>query len=798
MNLQAQLAWEKECIERGTQRYYANQDRLREQGCTDQTDVFSFLLRQRLQEVEERLKVIVEQKVGNGAAYNRLLKSAALDDYLKVAYIGTKVAFQVLMTQKENTVLKVCLGIASRLEADLKCAIFEMKYPAYYNVVMNSLQEQNVSDYSHRHKVMMKKFNDFGIEWKDWTAVEKTHVGSRVLRCILEVFHDVLFINKVWSFGKSTAVLDTTPAFDDWAAEFEKERGFMFPAYLPCKIPPRDWEDHKTGGYYTPTMSARLPLVKTKGKDHRQYVESHDPVQHRLAINKMQRTAWRINEEVLLVQSLIYERGLGIGMPSNEAIKPPAFPKHLEEVAKENLTEAMKEEIADWKALAKRAYGKEQERKGQVLAFMQTHKLAKELVTWPEMYFVYNCDFRGRIYCATAGLSPQGADTAKGLLQFKQGVRLGKTGIAWLAIHGANCFGVDKVSYKERIEWTKAHNEYIQATVDDPIRMRDFWGEADKPYQFLAFCYEWAKCSLGKDENALSYIPIGLDGSCNGLQHFSAMLKDETGAKATNLMPCDRPEDIYQEVANVCMAKLRNQNDTVAEKWLSVGVTRKGAKRPVMTLPYGATQQSARQYILEYVQEIWPQFKLDEKYQWEYAKYLTPILWESIGEVVVAARKGMDWLRKNAKSGYMHWLTPIGFPVYQYYKSVEAIDVKTMLNGRLELKVRDADSNGVPHIYQQKNGIAPNFVHSIDSTHMVMTINGTDLPAYAMIHDDFGTHAGNTDQLYKAIRVAFHNLYSGDSPLVQWAKQQGIDEKTIPRNGSYSINNILTAAYFFG
>ena len=800
-NLQDQIAWEKECIERGSQKYFENQDRLRDQGQADQTDVVSHLLHARLEEVAKKIEEVAEKQIyGVGAKYNKMLRLATLDcDYKRIAYIGTQCAFQIMMTKEKNTVLKVCINIASRLEADLKCAVFKFAHPAYYAAVDRSFKDQKVVDYQHKHKVLMKKFSDFDLEWDDWTAQSKGMIGQRVLAQVLAVFYDVLFIHRDWSRGKQTARLNTTPLFDDWAAEFEKERGFMNPPLLPLKIPPKAWEyGIRHGGYYTPSMCTKLPFVKTKGKAAKKFVLEANPQAHRQAVNKMQRTPWMVNRRVFDIQSEIYTKGLGVGMPSNTQIVPPEFPEHLKEVAKEDLSDNQKEEIGDWKLCAKNAYSKEQTRKGKVLAFMQSHKLAAELVDWDKFYYAYNCDFRGRIYCATSGLSPQGADTSKGMLHFAKGLPLGTDGVKWLAIHGANTFGEDKLSYEDRVTWIGNQEENIRMVNEDPIGTRGYWGSADKPYQFLAFCFEWHDCDYGVNTKTISHIPIGLDGSCNGLQHYSAMLKDEVGAKATNLMPCQSPEDIYQEVADVCTEKLKQLNDPRAKKWLKVGVNRKCAKRPVMTLPYGAKQMSARMYVLEYVEDNWSAFELDESYQWEFAKFLSPILWESIGEVVIAARSGMAWLQKNAKKDYMRWITPIGFPVYQHYKDVKNIMIQTMLLGSMRLSVRDLNNDGEPNFTQQKSGIAPNFVHSIDSTHMVITINGTDLDSYAMIHDDFGTHAANTERLFVAIRKAFKKLYVQIDPLEHWGKQVGADLETLPQKGEYDIQDILKADYFFG
>lgn len=796
MNIKDQLEWEVECLDRGSRAYYNNQDRLREQGQGDTTDAMSTLIRERLEDAASDL----EATIGKGRAgvhnkYNSLIVRVAQGDYLRVSYIALKTVLAMLTTQKRG-LTRICAAIGSRIEVDLKCQMFEAKHPAYFDTVRRSFAEQNVTDFNHKQKVMMKKFGDFDILWNNLSVSEKTALGARLVKSLLNTFGDLVFIKKEFRHGKQTWVMDTTVEFDEWAAEIEKEVGLLNPSYLPLKIQPRDWTSLTDGGYFSPRM--KMPFVKCRGKKHKQFVAEHVPQMHIKAVNKMQKTAWQINEEVLSVQEEIYQKGLRIGMPSNVPIKPPEFPDHLKDIDKEYLTEGQKEELTEWKVLAKNAYGKEINRKGKILAFIQSHKLAKELREWDKFYFVYNCDFRGRLYCATAGLSPQGADIAKGLLRFAEPKVLGYRGVYWLAIQGANTFGYDKASYDDRVKFIEDMELQIQAVVDDPITHRNIWGNADKPYQFLAFCFEWENCKFGRDPRAYSHIPVGLDGSCNGLQHYSAMLRDPIGAKATNLTDNEKPEDIYQYVADATTRKLQNIDHPYAAVWLRVGISRKCAKRPVMTLPYGATQQSARTYILEYIEDNWAQFELDETHKFQLAKFLTPILWAAIGDVVIAAREGMDFLRKNVGNDYTKWITPIGFPVYQYYKDVPHNRVRTQLEGNIVLATRDIENHGTPAKFSQKNGVAPNFVHSLDSTHLVMTVCETDYDAYAMIHDDFGTHAADAGKLQVAIQNQFHLLYNNHCPLTEWRDQCAENTVELPNFGDYDLNDILNAAYFFG
>ena len=40
----------------------------------------------------------------------------------------------------------------------------------------------------------------------------------------------------------------------------------------------------------------------------------------------------------------------------------------------------------------------------------------------------------------------------------------------------------------------------------------------------------------------------GQDGSCNGLQHYAALARDQAGAESVNLSPFSVPKDVYSDV----------------------------------------------------------------------------------------------------------------------------------------------------------------------------------------------------------------------------------------------------------
>lgn len=66
---------------------------------------------------------------------------------------------------------------------------------------------------------------------------------------------------------------------------------------------------------------------------------------------------------------------------------------------------------------------------------------------------------------------------------------------------------------------------------------------------------------------------VALDGTCSGIQHYSAMLRDEVGALATNvkMLPgTTQKEDIYQRVADMTFKLLEQDLAGEYGNWASL------------------------------------------------------------------------------------------------------------------------------------------------------------------------------------------------------------------------------------
>ncbi|KAH9249818.1 hypothetical protein BASA81_012413 [Batrachochytrium salamandrivorans] len=175
----------------------------------------------------------------------------------------------------------------------------------------------------------------------------------------------------------------------------------------------------------------------------------------------------------------------------------------------------------------------------------------------------YNLDFRGRAYPIAKALTPIGDDFNRGVLKFERDLPLGHRGLFWLKVQLANQFGQDKQSFDRRARWTDKNMAYILQSIpaNEPRRtekdltslpLNQFWTHSKNPTQAYAACYEVAcamRNEVGGPEAYLCGLPVHMDGSCNGLQHYSAISRDEMGGRAVNLGNYAEPQDVYGLVA---------------------------------------------------------------------------------------------------------------------------------------------------------------------------------------------------------------------------------------------------------
>lgn len=77
------------------------------------------------------------------------------------------------------------------------------------------------------------------------------------------------------------------------------------------------------------------------------------------------------------------------------------------------------------------------------------------------------------------------------------------------------------------------------------------------------------------------------------------------------------------------------------------------------------------------------------------------------------------------------------------------------------LNLKDHDAFAQVNSVKQAAAFPPNFIHSLDASHMMLTAIAckNDGLTFAAVHDSFWTHACDVDKLGVNLREAFVNLY---------------------------------------
>jgi len=528
-------------------------------------------------------------------------------------------------------------------------------------------------------------------------------------------------------------------------------------------------------------------------------------------VNALQRTPWRINEFVVDTLRQCWDSGQSWeGLPPRDNLALPKYPfskepKYLndEETAVFKAFKSERNKIHSYnnKSMSKR------------IQVERTIQLAEQYKDIENMWYVWQLDFRGRKYPVESFLSPQNADYSKALLEFANPANITNDEEAkWLAIHGANVFGVDKVSLEDREMWAYMNVDNAVDVYNDPLSNR-WWQEADKPWQALAWCYEWALYSNARQfgEHFETHLPCASDGSCNGLQHLSAMLRDLEGGKAVNLTPHDTPQDIYTDVAKRTTELLQQEGTTLASELLNIGVCRKICKRPVMIVPYSGTQHSCRDYILEALEEKCKGNNPWGDDFWQPATYLAKFVWKAINEVIVSAHKVMDYIKSIAKlyskqGRPFEWETPTGLLVRQSYSNTKKLRIWTHLSGStVKLNYRQPLEKTVDS-RKSVSGASPNFTHSLDAAALTFTVDKClkeGITDFAMVHDSYGTHSPNMVKLNDKLREAFVEMYRDNDVLQNLYDSavstltEGTEIPEPPPRGTLNIEEVLQSDYFF-
>ncbi len=728
-------------------------------------------------------------------------------DLEAVAFVSVRAALTALLSANSSTNgREIVKAVGRDVYHEYLLSQFADAEPTLFYHLMNDLDRRLSSNERHRMTVLKMQARKNGLEFHEWGSGDRDQVGAYLVDVLEQLGMVTVSLAQLVGEKFKEHVVALSPECSALVKEITEFVIESAPFFQPCVEPPKDWVSIADGGFHTDEMRRLSPfMVKTHPYARDTFALAN--MQREIdCVNALQQVKWRVNRTMLDHISNI-ARHFDVEEIIAQAETPkPRKPEWLTPgMKKEDMNPSQEREFKKWKREVAEWHTDEKVRSTKSSRFYNAMRTARKFVDYPSIYFVYFLDFRSRKYAQTTGINPQGSDLQKALIEFSEGKPLlTQDAKDWFCITGANRWGFDKATLPQRVQWVRDHHEQIMAFATDPVDNPD-WQQADKPLQFLAWCCEYMRWQSFGDR-FLSRVAVGMDGSCNGLQNFSAMLRDSHGGRATNLVPAELPNDIYQMVADLTTRIIEEEEDDPAgfrKLWLDHGLTRNLVKRSVMTLPYGSRRMSCRDFIIKdyLIEGKFP--GLDKKKYRAAAEYLSYRVWAAIAQVVVKAREAMDWLQKGSavimREGHetIRWVTPTGFPVTQVYweQTIHRINSKLCGNAKFRLH-KDGET---PDRSKHRNGIAPNLIHSLDAAHLTLVVNAAKargIHALAMIHDDYGTHAADAQALYAIIREEFVGMYERHDVLDEWHTAYP-SLPPPPAMGDLDLRAVLDSPFFF-
>ena len=800
----------KEMADIGVGRFNAQWEAAKKHGEISRSKAGQKLIRELLDNYAEKLKDVVKVKVGAPVRWKEDLRKY---DINKAAFIALKTVLNGVSTKITMTSLSYLVGRSISIE--LKCSHLVNTNPKGKGIILGAKRRPKASQYRHVQTSMRNEENKEGFEpYKMWSKHDCLSCGLnlieilRVTTNLIEYSYVKKYMGKRGRFRLTRFVTATEKTFA-WIEEFNQYKSLMEPFWLPMVEHPINWTNVWEGGYnYGADVSLpKLPLIKTPDKEFLRTLKPKQLSQVMECVNLIQSTPWEINQKVLDTVNWVWENNvIAKDLPAREDEVAPPFPEDGEE----------DRSVRDrWARIASGVHKRNLSTKSKRMLTAKIIHLANKF-KGERIFLPGNCDFRGRVYCTPAFINPMGSDICRGLLQFWREEKIKtKEDARWLAIHGSNCWGNDKVSLKDREAFTYSQKDQIMRIAEDPTSNLE-WLDADAPFSYLAFAFEFA--TFLKDGKVKTKIPCMMDATNNGLQILSILTRCEYGCLSTNVIPSDvdKPEDIYNVArlrAEHYMRKDAEKGHPYAQEWLDYGIDRVCVKRPCMTWSYGLTKYSCRQYITDWFEDkihsdnCPSPFKIKSYYK--AIHYLTEIVWRSIEEILDLPKQCMDWLQQVSRivSGAnrpMQWVTPSGFVVKQGYTKSKTSKIRTYLTGEVT-HITFKKKTDIIDVNKNALGIAPNLVHSLDATLLHKTVvnscNEKHIYDFSAVHDSFGTHSTKAGLLAESIREQALDLFSGDI-LLDWLNQIKSQNPELefpdpPTYGSADISLIKDSPYFF-
>ena len=766
---------EQEMRSRGKQRYDDRLDRAIPSTQNNPANIITEALPRVANDIVKRIS-LASETAGRPPKWLKDIKH--IDPYV-LAMIGLNTILDGVARGASRNSTQVLIGQRIELE-NIKVFLEKSESKKWVGEVEDKIKIDCQKFYERRMR-MQSIASKSGYNRKSWNAERHVRASETIVNAVLsssKVFDEwSVIVNK-----KTKNRFGMLPEASKRLADLNYDASWQSPILEPMIDVPNDWTSFTTGGYYDEQTAALGPLVKSCSYSQRTTIdhqlEGGKMPKYLEALNIVQKTPLAINDYTLRVIEWAWENEKDISkFPTKKKIPVEPYPKNFKKLSLQ--------EQQLLKANRKKVEIKNREVDGHIASMALDLRVANELSDYPFCYIVWQFCTRGRIYPASS-FNYHREDAIKSLFNLGKGKVLDDNGLYWLLVHIANVGDFDKISkqpLEDRVQWSVDNEDLLLSVGVNYKDTFEIWSKADKPFQFLAACNAYVKYKFSPDTYECG-LPVSLDGSSSGTQHFSAASLSKSDGKLVNLTNEEKPQDLYGVVAEWVEAKVRqllrhnnaidkdgkdgqivsDKTREIAKAWLTPikimtggkeevvypGITRALVKRNVMTYGYSSVKYGfADQLMEDTISKIDAKvirgeldrnpFGETEAEQRQSAAFMASINYDGVQRILSSVSAGMKFFSGVAgilahEGKHVKFKNKIDFPMQQKYTHWQVKKVRIFLYDRVaslaqdkpihrrsQLSVRTQNPRKVDK-KKSKSAVSANLIHSQDSCHLLSTV----------------------------------------------------------------------------
>lgn len=735
----------------------------------------------------------------------KIIKEKSIIKLNEMVYISLNFIINSIGNE-DTTLLKTCKEIGTAIITQVKDNMTKNQSIHYYNRIKENTKTSNMAI---QKRSLSRAVDMLGIDvsfLSDFDEKCLLHVGSYLVGQIIKTG-----LIKKEGFKKNGKDVNVLSFGEEAGEDFELLKNsfkYINIKNRPMIIKPMPWVGITGGGYLDSTYNENEninmdiltnKIARTKNYQNLKELEKNNMDGVYDCLNTLGDVPFSINKDLYNIINNLWNNGETLGK-LNFKKEPLELPKKIKK--EEYKGDDFEKDLLEYKKKSFKIHTYNNRILSSKITFELVKGMAENVLNEEEFYIPKNLDFRSRVYDMTTLLNNQNDDLTKSYIKFKRGKRIGESGLKYMKFSLSGLYGYDKHKFNKRVKWVGDNIEEITLSINNIKNgiADDFIKKADKPFQFIAMAIEYLEClKLDNPHDFVSHLEAQLDGSCSGIQHWCTILKDKEGAKLVNVVSSDQVEDIYRTVSDYIIEVLKmetlpkeikipkefgNLVKSNSIMWLESGLlNRKITKSGVMTTPYSVVKFGLTDQLFDFFSKLDDKIEQGEAntYNKELTKgkslqFFTNVLEYSIEKVLKGVTEGMNYLQELVRIFYssplnsenqIKWKTPLGFTIVNEYKLQSQIRVNTFM-GDVKYKWQLDEDKKEMNKNKNSSSIAPNFIHSLDSTHLMMVVNKArkeGMEDFKVIHDSFGTHLADSERFHKIINEEFYNLYNDNDVL---------------------------------